>query len=183
MEYFGEYSLNNKAYRTQGGEDLLFREVARVLLEYGFVHPRPPAMPKYRAGFVIATYEGLKVDWVAIITECLKDAIESQAEGKKSRTDIAQWLTLLVPPILTIKPKKRGRQETTPKKATKRRQLLEKHTPGWNPEDESQPEEGQSNRKPELAGKGKEKPAKKASRAKEPVEKGPVVQKPIKFKV
>ena len=100
---------------------MLFREVARVLLEYGFVHPRPPAMPKYRAGFLIAAYEGLKVDWVAIITECLKDAIESVAEVKKSWTGIAVWLTLLVPPILTIKPKKRGRQETTPKKATKRR--------------------------------------------------------------
>ena len=46
-------------------------------------------------------------------------------------------------------PKKRSRQETTPKKATKQRQLLEKHTPGWSTEDESQPEEGQYNRKPE----------------------------------
>ena len=100
------------------------------MLEYEFVHPRPPSIPKYIAGFVIAAYEGLKVDWVTIITKCLKDAIESLVEGKKSWTSIAQWLTLLVPPILTIKPKKRGRQETTPKKVTKRRQLLEKHTPG-----------------------------------------------------
>ena len=29
-EYFGEYSLRNKAYKTHGGEDPLFREVARV---------------------------------------------------------------------------------------------------------------------------------------------------------
>ena len=101
-------------------------------------------MPKYRARFVIAAYEGLKVDWVAIITECLKDAIESLVEGKKSWTGIAQWLTLLVPPVLTIKSKKRGRHETTPKKATKRRQLLEKHTLGWTPEDAVQPEEGQT---------------------------------------
>ena len=43
MEYFGEYSLSSKAYRTQGGEDLLFWEVARVLLEYGFyiLDPQP----------------------------------------------------------------------------------------------------------------------------------------------
>ena len=33
LEYFGVYSLSSKAYRTQGGNDLLFREVARVLLE------------------------------------------------------------------------------------------------------------------------------------------------------
>ena len=61
-EYFGEYSLASKAYRTQGGEDPLFRKVARVLLEYGFVHPRPLAMPKNKAGFIIATFGGIKVD-------------------------------------------------------------------------------------------------------------------------
>ena len=80
-----------------------------MLLEHGFVHHRPPTMPKYKAGFVIAAYEGLKVDCVAIITECFKDAIESLVEGKKSWTGMAQSLTLLVPPVLTIKPKKRGR--------------------------------------------------------------------------
>ena len=59
LEYFGEYSLSSKAYRTQRGKDLLFLEVARVLLEYGFVHPQSPTMPKYRAGFVIDASEGL----------------------------------------------------------------------------------------------------------------------------
>ena len=111
IEYFGEYSLSRKAYRMQGGEDPLFREVARVLLEYGFVHSRPPTIPKYRAGFVIATYKGLKVDWVTIITECLKSAIQSVAEGKKSWMGVAQWLTLLVSPVLAIKPKKRDREQ------------------------------------------------------------------------
>ena len=89
----------------QGGQDPLFRP-ARVLIEYGFVHSQPPAIPKYRAGFVITAYEGLKVDWVTIITDCLKSAIVSLVEGKKSWTGVAQWLTLLVPPVLTIKPKK-----------------------------------------------------------------------------
>ena len=124
LENFGEYSLSSKAYRMQGGKDLLFREVARVLLEYGFVHPRPPAIPKYRAGFVIAAYEGLKVDWLYFITEGLKDAIIDLVEGKKPWAGIAQWLTVLVPPVLSIIPKKIGLQETTPKKATKHRQLL-----------------------------------------------------------
>ena len=78
-------------------------------------------------------------------------------------------------PVLTIKPKKRGRQETTPKKATKRRHFLEKHTSGWTPGDASQPEEGKSSRKPELAEISKEKPAKKDSRTKETVEKGSVL--------
>ena len=83
-EYFGEYSLSSKVYRTQGGEDILFREVARVLLEYGFVHSWPPAIPKYRASFVIAAYEGLKVDWTTIIVDCLRSGIASLVEGKKS---------------------------------------------------------------------------------------------------
>ena len=86
---------------------------------------------------------------------------------------VAQWLTLLVPPVLAIKPKKRGRPETTLKKATKRRQLLEKHTPEWTPEDASQPEEGQTSRRP----------AKKTNRTQEAMEKGPAGQKPIKIKL
>ena len=139
-------------------------------------------MPKYRAGFVIATYEGLKVDWLYFITEGLKDAIGDLVGGKKPWASIAQWLTVLVPPVLSIKPKKRGRQETTPKKATKRRQLLEKHTPGWTLEEEAHPEDDQSSRKPESADKSKKpestgKQTKKASWTKEPVRKGPVGQK------
>ena len=60
-EYFGEYSIASKAYETFG-EDLLFWEVARVSIEYKFGHPHPLAMPKNRTSFIIATYEGVKVD-------------------------------------------------------------------------------------------------------------------------
>ena len=136
-EYFGEYSLGSKAYRTEGGEDPLFREVVRILLEYVFVHSRPPVIPKYRAGFVIAVYECLKVDWTAIIADCLRSVIASLVDGKQAWTELAQWLTLLVPPVLAIKPKKGGRPETTPKRTSKRKQLLTKHTPGWTPGDSS----------------------------------------------
>ena len=89
FEYFGEYSLSSKAYRTQGGQNLLFGEVARARMEYSFVHPRPPAIPKYHAGFVMAPYEGLRVDWLDFITEGLKDAIGNLVEGKKSWVGIA----------------------------------------------------------------------------------------------
>ena len=41
-------------------------------------------MPKQRASFIIATYEGLKVDWVTIITNGLKSSIESLVEAEKS---------------------------------------------------------------------------------------------------
>ena len=83
-KYFGEYSLASKAYRTQGGEDTLFREIARVLHEFGHVYPRPPCMPQNRAGLVIATYEGVKVDWPVLIADGLCAAIES-VRGKEGR--------------------------------------------------------------------------------------------------
>ena len=95
------------------------------------MHSRPPTTPKYRAGFVIGAYEGLSIDWLYFIIKGLKDAIGDLVGGKKPWSDIAEWLTVVVPPVLPIKPKKRGHQETTPKKATKRRHLLEKQTPGW----------------------------------------------------
>ena len=114
----------------------MFWAMARAMMEHEFVHPLRPAIPKYRAGFVIAAYEGLRVDWLHFITEGLKDTIGNLVEGKKSWAGIAQWLTVLVSPILPIKQKKRGRQEITPKKTAKCRQLLEKHTPGRTQEED-----------------------------------------------
>ena len=116
-----QYSLNSKTYRTQGGKDPPFRELARVLLEYGFVHSRPPTIPTYRTGYVITAYEGLKVDWTTIIADCLKSSIASLVDGKKSWTGLSQ--------SLAIKSQKRGGPETTPKKPTERQKLLAKHTP------------------------------------------------------
>ena len=60
--YFGEYSPSAKAYRTQGGEDVFFHDVAKFLLEVAWVSPRSYCMPKYRARFIIATNEGQKID-------------------------------------------------------------------------------------------------------------------------
>ena len=144
-EYFGEYSLSSKAYRTQGGEDQLFGEVARALMDYGFVNPRPPAIAKYRAAIVIAAYEGLQMDWLYFITEGLKEAIKHLTEGKRPWAGITQWLTVLVPPTTPVKNPKRSRQDTTPKKTTKRRRLLEEHAPGWTQEAEV-PQAEDSNR-------------------------------------
>ena len=111
-------------------------------MDYGFVNPRPPAIAKYRAAIVIATFEGLQMDWLHFITEGLKEAIRHLAEGKRPWIGISQWLTVLVPPTTPVKQAKRGRQETTPKKTTKRRRILEKHTPGWTQEEEAPREEG-----------------------------------------
>ena len=61
--YFGEYSPSAKAYQTQGGEDEFFHQVARLLLEVGFVSPRFYCMPKKWARLIIVTYEGENFDW------------------------------------------------------------------------------------------------------------------------
>ena len=127
IKYFGEYSLASKGYRTQGGEDTLFREIARVLHEYGHVYPRPPVMPQNRAGMIIATYEGIKVDWPVLIADGLCAAIDvvrgkDGKEGRKIWHAVTQWLTLLVPPVEAVQTKKRTRTAdgSTPKTTSKR---------------------------------------------------------------
>ena len=108
---------------------MLFRQIARVLHEYGHVYPRPPVMPQNRAGMIIATYEGIKVDWPVLIADGLCAAIETVRgkDGKEGRDGrkiwhaVTQWLTLLVPPVEPVQPKKRGRAaDGTPKTASKR---------------------------------------------------------------
>ena len=44
-EYFGMYSISGKAYRTYGGPNKAFGEIARILMEYAFVHTNPMRMP------------------------------------------------------------------------------------------------------------------------------------------
>ena len=129
-EYLGNYSLVSKEYRTQGGKDQLFREIARVLLEYGFVYPRPPAILKNRIGFIIATYEGLRVDWAAITSNSLRAVIAGIVDGNKAWSRVAQYLTILAPPLLAIQPKRKRRPETTPR-STRRQQLLNQEVTGW----------------------------------------------------
>ena len=153
--------MGNKAYRTQGGEDALFREIARVLHEYGHVYSRPPSMPQNRAGLIIATYEGVKVDWPVLIADGLCAAIESVRgkEGRKIGTAVAQWVTLLEPPIEPVKTTKRGRtMEGTPKTASKRQQLLVSKAPKGKAADTDKASIERANRKRQ-AGTQEETPA------------------------
>ena len=69
--YFGEYSPSAKAFQMQGGEDEFFDEVTKFLLKVGFVSPRFYCMPKKRARFIIATYEGEVFDWGLLSAEAL----------------------------------------------------------------------------------------------------------------
>ena len=46
--YFGEYSILAKAYRMRDALDPLFHEVAKFLLEVGWVHTNAYLMPKQK---------------------------------------------------------------------------------------------------------------------------------------
>ena len=61
-DYIGEYSATAKAYRTQSGPDVFFREVAKFLLEITCIHHKTYGMPKNIASLIIMTYQGNIVD-------------------------------------------------------------------------------------------------------------------------
>ena len=62
-DYFGLYSMFGKAYRTYGGPDNFFGEIARILMEYAFAHTNPTSMPQKKAAIIIKEYQGRTVDW------------------------------------------------------------------------------------------------------------------------
>ena len=57
------------------------------------VRPKTNAMPKHRVDIIIATYEGLQVDWGIIVDEALKGGIMTL---NKIPTIMAQWLMILL---------------------------------------------------------------------------------------
>ena len=68
------------------------------MLEVGFVTPRFYGMPKKRAGFIIAMYEGEVFDWGLLSAEALRDQLNGVQEGKPMKTIFARWLSILFPP-------------------------------------------------------------------------------------
>ena len=73
-----------------GGHDEFFHEVAKFMLEVAFVTPRFYGMPKKRAGFIIATYEGENFDWGLLSAEALWEQLSGiQQKGKMMKTIIA----------------------------------------------------------------------------------------------
>ena len=97
-EYFGEYSASGKAYRTYGGPNRAFGEIARILMEYAFVHTNPTSMPQNKAAIIISAYEGNKIDWGIITGEGLRAALTSFQSGKKMLSVLTHFLTVLYPP-------------------------------------------------------------------------------------
>ena len=93
--YFGEYSPSAKAFQTHGGEDKFFHEVAKFLLDMGFVSTRFYCMPKKRANFIIATYEGEVFDWGLLSAEALREQLYGVQKGKPMKPIFARWLSVL----------------------------------------------------------------------------------------
>ena len=91
-------------------------------------HPHASAphsgMPKHKAGVVLATYEGTKVDWGTVPWAALREGLHTFQDGKKLRPIIAQYLTILYPPWTL---------PTPPPRPSKRR-LEELATSTWEDE-------------------------------------------------
>ena len=104
-EYFGEYSVSGKAYRTYGGSNKAFGELARILMEYAFVHTNPTSMPQNKAAIIISAYEGNRIDWGIITGEGLRAALASFQSGKKMLSVITHFLTVLYPPSSLSSPR------------------------------------------------------------------------------
>ena len=98
--YFGEYSPSAKAYRTHGGKDLFFPDVAKFLLEVACVSPRSYCMPKQRVGFIITTYGGETIDWGCITRVALREQLHGVRQGKPMKSIFAQWLIVLCPRLV-----------------------------------------------------------------------------------
>ena len=94
----GKYSLSAKAFRTRDIPGPFFRDVAKFLLQVGCVHVNGYGMPKHKAGVVVATHEGTKVDWGTIAGAALREGIHAFQDGKKLRPIIQPYLTILFPP-------------------------------------------------------------------------------------
>ena len=117
-EYFGTYSIYGKAYRTYGGPNKSFGEIAHILMEYVFVHTNPTSMPQNKAAIIISEYEGNKIDWGIITGEGVRAALESFQSGKKLLSVMTHILTILYPPpttsphrVLTSPPPRKQREQ------------------------------------------------------------------------
>ena len=69
----------------------------KFLLKAACVSPRHYCMLKQRAGFIIATYEGSKVDWGYITGVALTEQLRGVQQKKPMKPIFAWWLTVLCP--------------------------------------------------------------------------------------
>ena len=119
-EYFGTYLISGKAYRTYGGPNKSFGEIACILMEYAFVHTNPTSMPQNKAAIIINEYKGNKIDWGIIIGEGVRATLPSFQSGKKLLSVMTHFLTVLYPPPSLSSP----RALSSPPQPRKQREKL-----------------------------------------------------------
>ena len=100
-EYFGMYSIFGMAYRTYGGLNKFFGEIARILMEYAFVHTNPMSMPQNKAAIIIKEYQGGTVDWGILTDEGVHAALEPFQSGKRLFPVLTHYLKVVYPSPLT----------------------------------------------------------------------------------
>ena len=120
--YFGTYSVFGKAYRTYGGPNKFFSDIARILMEYVFAHTNPTSMPQKKAAIITTAYQGGIVDWGILTGEGVRAALSSFQSGKRFLPMLAHYL--MAPPLpettiknakaegLDLKPRRMGRHHT-----------------------------------------------------------------------
>ena len=114
-----------KLFKHKGGEDEFFHEVAKFLLEVGFVSPRFYCMPKKRVDFIIATYEGEIFDWGLLSTEALWEQLYGVQKGKPMKPIFARWLSVLFP-TLRLKNRQEEQRPPRPQPASRPRRQVQR---------------------------------------------------------
>jgi hypothetical protein len=95
-EYFGDFSVTAKAYKTLGGPDECFREFAGFLSLYALLNINVYSITKARGSLIVAEWESRRIDWAVVVSEAL--IREVTTTRKKYPAGLAYWLALIYPP-------------------------------------------------------------------------------------
>ena len=69
-----------------------------------FISPQYYRMPKKRAGFIIAAYEGEVFDWELLSAKALREQLYGVKKGKPMRPSFARWFSVIFPTTKIGKP-------------------------------------------------------------------------------
>jgi hypothetical protein len=92
-EYFGEFSVTAKAFKTLGGPDECFREFAGFFGLYALLNLNAYSIPKSRGSLLVAEWEDRRINWAVIVSKAL--IREVTTTRKKYPAELAYWLALI----------------------------------------------------------------------------------------
>jgi hypothetical protein len=70
-EYFSEFSVTAKAFKTLGGPDECFREFVGFFGLYALLNLNAYSIPKSRGSLLVAKWEDRRIDWAVMVSEAL----------------------------------------------------------------------------------------------------------------